>query len=209
MDSNPIQPSVSTPVVVELHKEDQQATGGPTSLGFTSRHDASANLTTEVDLGKYAFNDSISKQQDMNKGNQNYPLNHIFEDDSDEEVHAEKLTELLVKSLQPELSKLLSSHDFSISLPTKLKELPSKFNELTGEVKELKKHVHDLEIKLLEDLKEIPNKLQTFTSTVKNLLKSSSQPEGELIKKDKGKESMSFKDAEEEKLKVILMIQST
>ncbi|GKC65652.1 hypothetical protein Tco_1098250 [Tanacetum coccineum] len=31
-----------------------------------SRHDASANLTAKVDLGKYAFNDSISKQQDMN-----------------------------------------------------------------------------------------------------------------------------------------------
>ncbi|GKD83042.1 hypothetical protein Tco_1349881, partial [Tanacetum coccineum] len=43
-----------------------------------------------------------------------------------------------------------------------LKELPSKFNELTGEVKELKKHVHELEIEieLPGDLKEIPNKLE-------------------------------------------------
>ncbi|GKC65653.1 hypothetical protein Tco_1098251 [Tanacetum coccineum] len=220
----------------------------------------------------------------MNQLKDDEPI--IVQDDSDEEVHAEKLkeektkdedeaailsaqsfylnvtqlTELLVKSLQPELSKLLSSHDFSSSLPTKLKELLSKLNELTREVKELKKHVHDLEIELLEDLKEIPNKLQTFTSTVKSLTtqvaelktlyllnkitkalnkfghviesaskktrdtsvpsagqagshpaegekntqhlpKKFSQHEGELIKKDKGKESMSSKDAEEEKLK--------
>ncbi|GJW70562.1 hypothetical protein Tco_0127479 [Tanacetum coccineum] len=73
----------------------------------------------------------------------------------------EQLIELLVKSLSPELLKLLSSHDFSSSLSTKIKELPSKFNDLTREIKKLKKHVHELP------------------------LKSSPQPEGELIKKDK------------------------
>ncbi|GJS43208.1 hypothetical protein Tco_0931104 [Tanacetum coccineum] len=69
---HPIQPSASTPVVAELHKEALQATGGPTSLGATSedrvnpqliRHDASAAFTAEADLGKSDPNDSISKQQ--------------------------------------------------------------------------------------------------------------------------------------------------
>ncbi|GKC72518.1 hypothetical protein Tco_1118401 [Tanacetum coccineum] len=54
-------------------------------------------------------------------------------------------------------------------MPTELKELPSKFTELTGELKGLKKHVHELEIELPRDLKDIPNKLETFTSTVKSL----------------------------------------
>nr|GFD51275.1 hypothetical protein [Tanacetum cinerariifolium] len=40
MDSNPIQPLASTLVVVELHKETQQATGGLTSLGVTSKEGA-------------------------------------------------------------------------------------------------------------------------------------------------------------------------
>ncbi|GKD52058.1 hypothetical protein Tco_1281034, partial [Tanacetum coccineum] len=75
-------------------------------------------------------------------------------------LNVEQLTELLVKSLSLELSKLLSSHDFSSSLPSELKELPSKFNDLTEEIKELKKHVHELEIELLGDLKEIPTKLE-------------------------------------------------
>ncbi|GKB43742.1 hypothetical protein Tco_0888684 [Tanacetum coccineum] len=70
---------------------------------------------------------------------------------------------------EPELSKTLSTYDFSSSLPTELKELPSKFIELTREVKELKKHVYDLEIELPGDLKEIPTKLENFTSTFKSL----------------------------------------
>ncbi|GKC70914.1 hypothetical protein Tco_1116797 [Tanacetum coccineum] len=52
------------------------------------------------------------------------------------------------------------------SLPTELKDLPSKFNELTEEVKGLKKQVHELEIELPGDLKEIPTKLEDFTKTV-------------------------------------------
>ncbi|GKG37309.1 hypothetical protein Tco_0447482, partial [Tanacetum coccineum] len=51
-----------------------------------------------------------------------------------------QLAELLVTSLKPELSHLLSSHNFRSSLPTELKELSSKFNEQTREVKELKTH---------------------------------------------------------------------
>ncbi|GJX40640.1 hypothetical protein Tco_0255630 [Tanacetum coccineum] len=81
-----------------------------------------------------------------------------------------QLNELLVKSLQIEISKILSTHDFSSSLLTELKDLPSKFNELIEEVKGLKKQVHELEIELLGDLKEIPSKLEDFTKTVISLL---------------------------------------
>ncbi|GJW22130.1 hypothetical protein Tco_0032752 [Tanacetum coccineum] len=146
--------------------------------------------------------------------------------------NVEQLKELLVKSLKTKFSNILSAHDFSSSLPTELKDLPSKLNELTGEVKGLKKQVHELEIELPGDLKEIPTKLDDFTKNVTSLTsqvvelktlhlllnftqalnkfaqvldsasskardQSSSQPEGEHIKKDKGKKAMSLKDAEE------------
>ncbi|GKE19882.1 hypothetical protein Tco_1431394, partial [Tanacetum coccineum] len=78
-----------------------------------------------------------------------------------------QLNELLVKSLQTNFSKILSTHNFSSSLPTELKDLPSKFNKLTKEVKGLKKQVHELEIKLAGDSKEIPTKLEEFTKTAK------------------------------------------
>ncbi|GJZ55256.1 hypothetical protein Tco_0610449 [Tanacetum coccineum] len=77
-----------------------------------------------------------------------------------------QLTELLVTSLKPELSKLLASHDFANCLPTELKELPSKITKISGEIKELKHHVRDMEIELHADLLEIPTKLETFTSTI-------------------------------------------
>ncbi|GJX84377.1 hypothetical protein Tco_0335151 [Tanacetum coccineum] len=77
-----------------------------------------------------------------------------------------QLNKLLVKSLQIEFSKILSAPDFSSSLPTKLKDLPSK---LTEEIKGLKKQVHELEIELPGDLKEIPSKTEDFTKTVTSL----------------------------------------
>ncbi|GJR87098.1 hypothetical protein Tco_0211109 [Tanacetum coccineum] len=46
MDSNPSQPPVSTPVDTGMHKEDQQATGGPTSLGVTSEARANPQLSS-------------------------------------------------------------------------------------------------------------------------------------------------------------------
>ncbi|GKE24301.1 hypothetical protein Tco_1435813 [Tanacetum coccineum] len=80
-----------------------------------------------------------------------------------------QVTEILVTSLKPELSKLLASHNFASCLPTELKKLPSKITGLFGEIKKLKKHVRDMEIELLRDLKEILTKLETFTSTISSL----------------------------------------
>ncbi|GJX77380.1 hypothetical protein Tco_0324191 [Tanacetum coccineum] len=52
IDSNPRSPPVSTPVNIGMHKEDHQATGGPTSLGVTSEARANPQLSS----GMSAFN---------------------------------------------------------------------------------------------------------------------------------------------------------
>ncbi|GJV01713.1 hypothetical protein Tco_1335282 [Tanacetum coccineum] len=60
MDSNLSQPLVSTPVDTEMHKEDQQVAGGPSSLGATSEEGAypqlssGSNLSVLVDKTKSA-----------------------------------------------------------------------------------------------------------------------------------------------------------
>nr|GEV89617.1 hypothetical protein [Tanacetum cinerariifolium] len=63
-DKSPSHPLPPTPVVGEMHKEAQQAAGGPTSLGATSKEGAhpqlSSNSTGEADPGISAPNDSIS-----------------------------------------------------------------------------------------------------------------------------------------------------
>nr|GEV76634.1 hypothetical protein [Tanacetum cinerariifolium] len=259
IDSNPSQPLVSTHVDTRTHKEDQQATSSPTSLGVTSEAKANPQLssaasTVKANPGNYAPGDFVPQQQDQTKSvseglktilTQPFTekrassvarqikeetsntiklddlakmVSHVqpsFKDldspeddpiiivddsdkDEDDEVHAtqnsqkhklkleknkaeaevallkaktsfpnvEHLKELLVKSLKTKFSNILYAYDFSSSLPTELKDLPFKFDELTKEVKGLKKQVHELEIELPGYLKEIPSKLKKFTKTI-------------------------------------------
>ncbi|GJU60983.1 hypothetical protein Tco_1238749 [Tanacetum coccineum] len=139
---------------------------------FAGRVQHSPDLSSSVDTQKDIKLEDLSKMvqdvdfdfMDLDSPKDDEPI--IIQDESNEEVHAEKsqnqkleklksqaeaevafltvqpsfsnveqLTKLLVKSLKPEMSTLLTSRDFSKSLPTKLKELPSKFNDLSGEIK--------------------------------------------------------------------------
>nr|GEW17604.1 UBN2 domain-containing protein [Tanacetum cinerariifolium] len=176
---------VPTAIDTGMHKEDQQATGGPTSLGVTSKAKANPQLssgndasTAEVDFGNYAPSDFVPQQQGMNEGIKNTSYDHLFADldspeddpvivvnDSDEDeddgVHA-------TENVETEDTSVPKSSSFS-SLLTKLIDLSSKLNDLTEEVKGLKNQAHNLEIKLLGDSKEIPPKLKDFTKTVTSL----------------------------------------
>ncbi|GKB44294.1 ribonuclease H-like domain-containing protein [Tanacetum coccineum] len=188
-----------------MHKEAQQAAGGPTSLGATSEEGAYPHLSSGAN--KESRVDDILlkvKQEDLSNilretrsafftpgSLPDEPIIILDESKEEEEVTKDKdteatshdvpkdtsasypdinqLTELLVTSLKPELSKLLALHDFASCLPTELKELPLKITGLSKEIKGLKKHVSNMEIELPGDLKEIPTKLETFTSTISSL----------------------------------------
>ncbi|GKD76333.1 hypothetical protein Tco_1338954 [Tanacetum coccineum] len=182
-------------VVDEMHKEEQQAAGGPPSLGVTTSCifysepvpgcDASADSTTEADPGIFAPHDFIPQQQEdepiiitdesekeeAERDEDTHTTSHdVPVDNSHMYPNVNQLTELLVTYLNPELSKILASHVFDRSIPPELKELPSKITKLSGEVKEVMKNVQEMEIKLPEDLKDIPNILETFTSIVTDTL---------------------------------------
>ncbi|GJR31898.1 hypothetical protein Tco_1108130 [Tanacetum coccineum] len=199
MDSNPSQPPVSIHVDTGMHKEDQQATGDPTSLGVTSEEranpqrssgmsalnlnksifstlfidhsefasgcDASADSSVEADPGLstpntlYLNNKSQNHKLELKKNKAKAEAEAALLKAQPSFPYTVQLNELLVKSLQTEFSKILFAYDFSSSLPTELKDLSSKFNELTKEVKGLKKQVHELEVDQLGELKEIPTKL--------------------------------------------------
>ncbi|GJR75815.1 hypothetical protein Tco_0088180 [Tanacetum coccineum] len=273
VESNPSLTLASTPVVTEMHKEDQQETGGPNSLGVTSKEradpqlnsgdDASANSTAKADPRKSAPStdphvlanqtqsvseglESILTQSTTDKGANNIakqikeveasriikledlakliknvqpsfkdlnspeddPIIVVNDSDEDEEadkdgIHAtsnietedasvhkslsprsfqiqeltNQLNELLVKSLQTEFSKILYAHDFSSSLPTELKELPSKFNELTEVI--LPKPVTSLTSKVAElktlqwelptEFLSMPTQVETVQAKLKTL----------------------------------------
>ncbi|GJW88060.1 hypothetical protein Tco_0163400 [Tanacetum coccineum] len=85
MDSNPIQPSASTLVVSELHKEDQQETGGPTSLGSPMKKEpilssvVVSSSKAGADSGVSAPKDLISQTTCNDEGLNKLSLDHIFE----------------------------------------------------------------------------------------------------------------------------------
>nr|GEU65779.1 hypothetical protein [Tanacetum cinerariifolium] len=168
----------------------------PTSLGVTSEERAnpqlSSDLTAKVDPGLSAPNDSIPPQQGMDEGTKNTSYDHISAgtdphvlvdqtksvSEGLETVLTQPTTEKGASSTSIHGDKVEASGTIKLedlakpvsSLPTKLKDLPSKFNELTKEIKGLKTQVHEPKIKLPKELKEIPTKLEDFTKTAISLM---------------------------------------
>nr|GEX75479.1 reverse transcriptase domain-containing protein [Tanacetum cinerariifolium] len=155
MDSNPNRPLVSTPVDTDLYIEDRQATDGLTSLGVTSEEKANPQLSSEAsrtikleDLAKLvsyiqpSFKDLDSPEDD----------HVIIVDESDtNEPNAKTKDTLVPRSL---------SHS---SLPTELKDLSSKFNELTEKIKGLKTQ------ELLEEFLSLLTKVELAQAKLKTL----------------------------------------
>ncbi|GKE20405.1 hypothetical protein Tco_1431917 [Tanacetum coccineum] len=71
MDTSPSHPSPPTPVVGEMHKEAQQAAGGPTSLEATNEEGAHPQLSG----GMSAF---LIIEPAMDEGTKNYSFAHIL-----------------------------------------------------------------------------------------------------------------------------------
>nr|GEU66361.1 hypothetical protein [Tanacetum cinerariifolium] len=143
------------------HIEQQIKEEFNTPPDLSSLDDAKQEIKLE-DLSKLVQN---MKVDFMNLDSSNDdPIIIIDESEEEEEakeIHATKNTETE--------DTLVPQPPSSSSLPTELKDLSSKFNDLTKEVKGLKKHVHELEIKLPGDLKEILTRLENFTLTVSSL----------------------------------------
>ncbi|GJV14638.1 hypothetical protein Tco_1359961 [Tanacetum coccineum] len=84
-----------------------------------------------------------------------------------------QLTTLLITSLNPELSKLLASHNFASFLPTDLKELSLKFTELSREIKELKSSyvakLKNIQWELIAELQALPILVSSVQKQLKTL----------------------------------------
>nr|GEV69363.1 hypothetical protein [Tanacetum cinerariifolium] len=159
MNTSPSHHSPTTPKVGDMHKEAHQAAGGSTSLRATSKEGAHPQLNIdEPIIISHKSEEEENAKKDKDTKDTSVP--------SPPSLKSAQIQELMA---QPELSKLLASHDFASCLPTELKELPSKIIRLSKEIKELKKHIKDMEIKIPGDLIEIPTKLESFTCTISSL----------------------------------------
>ncbi|GJT73583.1 hypothetical protein Tco_1032869 [Tanacetum coccineum] len=89
--------------------------------------------------------------------------------------NVEQLNELLVKSLKIEFLNILSTHDFSSSLPTELKDLPSKLNDLTKEELPAKFLTLPSQVKMVQANLKTLNALPSLLSKVTNALNQFAQ----------------------------------
>nr|GEW04313.1 hypothetical protein [Tanacetum cinerariifolium] len=98
-DKSPSFPSPLTPVVGEIHKEAQQAAGGPTSLGAISEDGADPQLgsdsTAEADPRLSAPNDSIPSQQDQTKSARDMLKTVQTNSGTNEESRADEISKII------------------------------------------------------------------------------------------------------------------
>ncbi|GJW98612.1 hypothetical protein Tco_0180420 [Tanacetum coccineum] len=238
LDTNLSQPPTSTHVVAGMHNENQQATGGPTSLGvtskegvnpqlirvmsasitkhvysysiilhskFSSRHDASAAFTTEADLGKSDPNDSVSHQQEKSKsaseGLETEDLSKLMENvDVDfMDLDSPKDDQLIIVQ-EDEDEEVNAKKDGAKKVHA---EEPKETKDASGQVSSIQAKIKTLDA-LLSLLSKVTKALHRFAKAVEKASPAKSgessppQPEGELIKKDKGKKAVSSKDAGKE-----------
>ncbi|GJW18071.1 hypothetical protein Tco_0025507 [Tanacetum coccineum] len=147
-----------------------------TSSDISSSDDIKKEIKQE-DLSKLMENVDVDFM-DLDSPKDDQLIN--VQEDEDEEVNAKKDGAKQVHAEEPkETEDASADKEEEVDAETvwfkaqpsypNLKELPSKFNDLSGEIKELKKYVEKLKVELPRDLKEIPTKLEKFTSTVSSI----------------------------------------
>nr|GEU92496.1 hypothetical protein [Tanacetum cinerariifolium] len=81
----------------------------------------------------------------------------------------QQLTKLLVNSLKPKFDKLIKGQDFSTYLLVELKELPTKFEDVTNSFGDLKEAVKKTELGVPNELTSSPERLAYFNKSISAL----------------------------------------
>ncbi|GJW38208.1 hypothetical protein Tco_0064053 [Tanacetum coccineum] len=200
MDSNPSQPPVSTLVDTRMHKEEQQATGGPTSLWVTSEARANPQLnsgcyvsvdsTAEADPGLSAPSDFVPQQQGMNEGTKNTSYDHLSVDEVHPTPNAETKDTSVSKSSSPRSSQIQELTNQVLILQSQKHKLELEKSKAEAEATLLKAqtsfyNVEQLKVLLVNSLKtEFSNILSAhdFSSSLPTELKDLSSKLNELTR---------------------------
>nr|GEX16108.1 hypothetical protein [Tanacetum cinerariifolium] len=170
MDSNTSQPPVSTSVYTGMHKEDQQATGVPTSLGVTS--EARANPQLSSDKTKFVSDglESILTTPEIGTSN-------VVKTSKDIKFGAIKLEDLakLVPNVKVDFKNLDSPEDDPIIVVDDSEEdeeehKNEKIHSTTNdETKDILASTPPSPSSLPTKLKDLPSKFNELTEEVKGL----------------------------------------
>ncbi|GJV86208.1 hypothetical protein Tco_1530146 [Tanacetum coccineum] len=202
LDINQSQPPAFTLVVVGLHKEDQQATGGPTSLGVTISTIIHSESASEHDFILFALKDSISQTIGDDEGPNKLSPDHLFvgtnphvlveTTKSASEGLETILTQPTTGKGASDIAKKIkeefnTSHDLSSSEDTQKKiklEREEEAEEIHAtnhtETEDTSAPQPSSSSSLPTKLKELPSNLNELTSEVKELKKHVHELEIEL-----------------------------
>nr|GEU61528.1 hypothetical protein [Tanacetum cinerariifolium] len=165
-DKSPSHPSPSTSVVSKMHKEAQQAVGGPTSLEATNEESAHPQLNSWtnpsvlVDQTKYvvdglktAHTDSDESEEDETKKDEDtHATSHNIPEDTSV-LHPPSLKSAQIQELMAQVAKL---KNIQWKLPTKFLDLPSQISSIQKKLKTL-----DFLLSLLNKFTETLNRFAT------------------------------------------------
>nr|GEU91240.1 retrovirus-related Pol polyprotein from transposon TNT 1-94 [Tanacetum cinerariifolium] len=216
LDSNPSQPLASTPVDDEMHKKEQQAPGGPPSLGVTSKEgagpqlssgcDASVDSIAEANLGISTPRDSIPQQQDKIKSARD-GLNTTYNNSgTNEESRSNEISKTIkindLANLMRDTRSAFISPDFPEYEPIIVMDETEK--EEAKRYEDTHTTSHDQQKEKAEAKVTFLKAKHMFATIMKNALPKAIDKSvplagqaGGLIKKDKRKEVLSSKDAKE------------
>ncbi|GKC86012.1 hypothetical protein Tco_1141729, partial [Tanacetum coccineum] len=186
LDNNLSHPSVSTPVDTEMHKEDLQAPGNPTSLGVPSEEganpqlnsgcDVSTDSTAEFDPGLSAPNDSMPHQQGTNK--------ELGADTTSTKIKLEDRSQFMHDTRSTFLASDSPTDEPIISQKDKLEQQKAKARAEVASLKARPSYpdinqltkLLGMEIELPGNFKYLPTKLETFTSTISSITSQVAKP---------------------------------
>ncbi|GJT61110.1 hypothetical protein Tco_1004643 [Tanacetum coccineum] len=190
MDSKPSQTSTSTPVVTKMHKEDQQATGGPNSFGVTSEERAAPQLSSDQTQSVSEGLETVLTQPITGKGVSSI-ARQVEEDEASRTIKLEDLAKL-VSNVQPSFKDLDSLEDDPIivvddSDEDDKAEIDEVHTTTNAETEDASSQKHKLELEknkaevaLLKAQPSFPNVGQLNELLVKGLKKQVHELEIEL-----------------------------
>ncbi|GKA45684.1 hypothetical protein Tco_0738480 [Tanacetum coccineum] len=102
MDTSPSHPSPPTPVVGEMHKEAQQATGGLTSLGDTSKDGAHPQLSSEYLLLRIPYLNNRIKTKSARDGLETaHTISSAYEESGADDI-SQKVEQIIISNTNKE-----------------------------------------------------------------------------------------------------------
>ncbi|GJU42955.1 hypothetical protein Tco_1200221 [Tanacetum coccineum] len=164
----PKPPSPSTPMVGEMHKEAQQAAGGPTSLGATSKEGAHPQLSSGTNLSVHV-DETISAGDGLKTAHTDSGTNEESRaDEISKKIKLEDLSDLM-KDTRSAFFTLDSPHNEPIIILDESEEEETKKDEETHTTSHDVAELKNIQWELPAEFLDLPSQVSSVQEKLKTL----------------------------------------